>query len=507
MYNSKTFLGIDISSEKINLALLRQTKNKINLIKTVSVPTPPEAIVNGDIKDAAVLARVIKEAKNHNKIRTKEAVISLVAKDTLIQIIDLPKDITGNISQYIRNQVKHCAYLPGKDIAFDYCGLPSPGKTNSRRVFVVATKNEKLLELTNALNQVGINIQAIEPSVIAVVRSIYEKRISKEYDSNVLIATTRDNTVTLCVFRNQTLDFIRSKDIEGISSSQQAVEQLAKEINIIIQYYEIDVLEDKADWQIIVAPQNSGPSAENIQKTLEKNITSGSIEIISPENCCQATLIVTNSSAGNISLVALGLALRPMDIPQPRLNTNLLPPETEEVKVVKKDVLITANVTAAIFILMLLTIGAMVLKLKKTNKAIAGLQQNPSLSNTSSFVGKNVKLSGEVEKLSKKLDMLNQAINSGWNLNWSLVLDDIRKKTPKLLYISQLRCDDNAKFLIKGKSLSYEAINIFVELLAESSFLDSATVTQTEKDDNVSGLISFYVDCLITQTDKPVAEN
>jgi hypothetical protein len=50
---------------------------------------------------------------------------------------------------------------------------------------------------------------------------------------------------------------------------------------------------------------------------------------------------------------------------------------------------------------------------------------------------------------------------------------------------------------LEGLTVSYEAVNLFVDLLNESNLIDSASEIETEKMDPDSGLIMYKIECAL----------
>lgn len=489
---NKVSLGIDITADRINLALLQQTRDGIKLLKTASGPVPTGAISQGNVKVPVALANAIKELQMSNKMRAGQATVSLVARPVVIQIMDMPKKVPGNIGLYVQNEVKHCAILPNKNIAVDYCGIPSSGRSGSGRVFVVATENEKIVEMIRALTQAGLNIQAVEPAIIACARALYAKKIEKNFDSNVLIATIRDDTMALCVFRNQSLDFIRSKQI---SQPEELCTRLAEEISAILQFYEIEVADNSGKWQFLIAPEKSGPAAQQITDFLQERFRNVPVEVSTPDTIGRDTPVVNDSDAQKTSLTALGLAMKPLNTPQPKLKINLLPAETVELSDAKKHVLITANVIGALIIVIILAVGSLSYKLKNARKKIELQKQKQASGTTEVLLKQQQVISQQCDSLSAKLDETKKVFLSCRAMNWSRILDDIRQRTPTNLCITNLLSDDNTTVMLRGQSISYEAVYLFVDMLGKSTFIESANIIGTEKDSSSGGLITYSIAC------------
>ena len=238
---AKTALGIDISGGQINLALLKRTRDGVELLKAASGPVPDGAIQNYSIEDTAAVAKAIKELKRGNKIRVRKAAVSLPAKDVLVQIMDVPKKLPTNIGQYVQNEVKHYVILPGKEIALDFCGTGSAGQKRNR-LFVAAADGGKVGRFVKVCGQAGLNVVAIEPPMLAYARALYDKTIAGRFDCNVLIAILGGGVLTLCVFRRHAIDFVRTKNISKEKAKPNELCQwLAEQINAIIQFYDVEV--------------------------------------------------------------------------------------------------------------------------------------------------------------------------------------------------------------------------------------------------------------------------
>ena len=518
----KTVLGVDISGERIELALLKETREGVKLLKSASEPVPEGAISQGNVKDPVLLAKAIKALRSRCKIGPRRTVVSLFAQPVFAQIMELPENLPANIGQYVQKEVKHCAVLPRKNISLDYCGVSSSPKSTGKRVFVVAVENERMFALLRALNDAGLNVEAIEPAELACARAIYGKKIVNSFDFNVLIALIENSEVILSVFRNQTLDFVRTRDIgEDICQSEQGLERFAEEIGAIIQYYDMEIGDRVQSWRLITVLRQDGQRADGIGDFLRGKFKSSEVEVVSSANISENTPVVTcasprdssrramESDTSRASVVAAGLAMRLLDVPQPKVKINLLPPESAEVKAVKQHVLITANIIAVILAVMILTVGVLSAALNKKSETIAQLKEDQSQLDTRALLFEQKRVNEQAEGLREKLEKLNGILRSGQVGDWNLILDDIRQATPRSLWITSLTSGRQSKVFIKGRSVSYEAVRLFVDMLGKSEYIASADLVGAEKDPapaagaGAGGLISYSIDCSLAPLGVP----
>ena len=359
MISFRTALGIDISDGRINLALLGKDANGVKLLKAASGPVPDGAIKNGNIEDPKALTKAIKKLKAKNRIHSHRTSLSLVANPTLMQILDLPKDSRGNIRQFVHEQVKHYAMLPINKAAVDFCGIKASAKSGSRRALVVATDGQKVTAAARTMNREGLNVDAIEPHWMAYTRACYAKKITKSFDTNLLFATVYNGSVTLYLFKNQTLDFIRTKPIvSDILRSEKFFEWLMEEINAVIKFYELEVSGKCNKWQVTLVADICDKSVDEKTKLLRAKFNSSvELEVRTPENAYLDTAVAEANYENKPSAVAVGLAMKLLNVPGCPLSINLLPAELARAKLVEKQVLIIANLAAVTIFLIILSIS------------------------------------------------------------------------------------------------------------------------------------------------------
>jgi len=494
---AQTALGIDISQDLINLALLRKDKDGVQLLKAASAPVPDGAIKNGSIEDSAMLFKAVRELKNRNKIRAGQAAVSLLARPVLLQIIDMPKLLPTNIGQFVQNEVKHCVALSGKEIAFDFCGIGSAGRDGTSRLFVVAADAQKVADLARASNQAHLNVAAIEPPLLAYARAFYDKKIAGKFDCNSLLAILQGSTLTLCVFKKQTLDFVRTKHISKEKTEPEGLCQwLADQINAIIQFYQVEVPDSPGKWEVTVVA-DSIQLPKDTEESLKAKVPATNLQVRTHENAWQDTPVGQNDSPDRPSAVAIGLAMKLLGIDGSNLRINLLPPEAAEVKTLRKDLLITANIAASLFVLMIFAVGALAVMTDKVNEKIARKKQTQSLRDAYALFREQTLVEKQIKQLSDRPDLLSSIANSRPDVDWAGLLNDIRKATPKTSRITDLLSKSHSKMSLKGLAMSYEVVHLFVEMLNKSEYIESAALLETEKDDGEGGLVRYSINCAL----------
>jgi len=510
---TKTALGIDISCSRISMALLRKDKDGLKLLKSADCPVPEGAINNGNIEDPLALAKEIKQLKVKNKIHAPDILLSPVINPILMQILDLPQDVSGNVRQFVYDESKRFALLSMKDIEVDYCGIKSSGKTSNRRVFVAATEVQKIAELVVALNKMGLKVKGVEPFQIAYLRACYTKQIAGLSDRNLLFAIIRNNIFTLCVFKNQNIDFVQVKQLKlDETGPDDFFNFIVENINAVLKFYEMKIHDKCSEWQVnLVVDTTNNLIKEQIEKLAVKHNDENSsynlwqtfkpleLKVRWLQDAYVDTPVTGMEHNCKPSIVAVGLAMKPLDSSDCSLNIDLLPEGLTDIEPAKKYTFIIANIAAVIFLLVILAVGFFSMRTKDFEEAIQKKQQAYFGCDIQALLDEQVLLKEQIGDISGNLDNMSNILNDNSFIRWDDVLDEIRSATPQPVRITHLSSEDELKVNLKGQAFSYESVRFFVQMLNESEYMKSASLIGTEKDGTPGGLIMYSINCLLTE--------
>lgn len=488
----KNSLGIYISDSHINAALITEENGQVKLLEVADAPVPDGVMIDGNIEDPVALAKAIKTLLADKKIKSNQAIVSLVAKPVLGQIIDLPEEIPDNLSQFVQSEIKHSPVLSGKESLYDFYGIAPLGQDQRGRLFVAATDREKIVNLVKAFRLAQIEPVAVELSVIASIRAIFTAQISNKYNSNILVTFLHSSILTVCVFRKDELDFVRSIDLGAdVEDIDKCIIRCEDEISTIIQYYDVEI-DDDADnsWELVVLFDKPDLDDQHIKESLGRSFKCD-LHVCSASTMYPDAPSEINDSINNSSVTAVGLAMKPLDVPQPGLNIQLMPPEAEDVRATKKFLLITAQITAVVIFIIFMAGLVVRIKLGKTKRALAESKLDPS-TNIEMLVDKQESINEQIALLTEKSTEINANFEDQPNIQWDQILREIQRKIPQAICLNRLTSSDDVNLVFKGSALSFKAIHVFNRLLDQSKFFASATVTKTNKD-NDEGLITFSI--------------
>ncbi len=490
----KTTLNVDISDGRINMALLRQSAKGLELLKAASVAVPDGAITDGNIENPAKLAKAIKELRTRNKIRTRKAAVSLFSWPEVLQIVDMPKEKRANIGQFVRNELKSYVMLSGIEFASDFCRTGS-GQGLGSRLLAAATDGQNVEMLARTSNMAGLHVRVIEPPLLSYIRALYANKIEGKFDCDVLIAILHDGVLRLSVFRKQILDFVR---IEKISEEQSRPDELSRclveKINEIIRSYDVDVEDSSGKWEVTVIADGM-ELPPSFDESLKTEIKSENIQVRTGQSTLQDTQVAKDNGTEKASTIAIGLALGLLNQNDNSLRINLVPPESAEVRSVKKQLFVTAAIIAALPLFMVLTGTGLSLTANNVKREIAQKKQTDQSQKTDALLKEQELLDRQIKQISEIPAQLSSILGTRPSIDWANILEDIRKLTPKNIRIINLYSRDSSRMYLEGMAISYETIHLFVKMLNNSDHINSASLTETTKEDKTDGFIMYTIDC------------
>jgi Tfp pilus assembly protein PilN len=151
---------------------------------------------------------------------------------------------------------------------------------------------------------------------------------------------------------------------------------------------------------------------------------------------------------------------------------------------------------------MVLAAGGLGLMAKKVNRIIAHKEQTELPQDTYTLLRELESLDKQIGLLSQIPTRLKGILDSRYSIDWAVILENIRKLTPRAVRITSLYNNGDNKMRLEGHALSYEAVHLFVKMLNNSNCVSSASLAETVKKEEAGGLVVYTIDCVLIQEKK-----
>lgn len=169
----KEVVGIDIGSNSIKLAELKETKKGYQLKSIGETLLPPEAIVNKVITNRDAVSEAIYSLIEELRVKTKNAVISISGHSVIIKKVSIPKMSEKELREAVPWELEQ--YIPQsiEDVSYDFQILPGQTPEGNMDVLIVAAKKDITNDYIYVVNQAGLNPVVVDVDVFAL-ENMYE---------------------------------------------------------------------------------------------------------------------------------------------------------------------------------------------------------------------------------------------------------------------------------------------------------------------------------------------
>ena len=193
-------IGIEINSQKINIAQISKQGQQYKLIKNVSADIPSGVYEDGQIVDSLTLSELIKDTLKANKITAKQVSTAVPMREAIIRVIPVPAELDEAELKDMVLVHEAGMYLPypREEVDLDYAKLGyfmDEDGIEKVNVLLVATRKEITDLYTEIFEQAELEVRVLEINSFALIRTIREQlRQFGSKEAVVLVDLEFDNT-------------------------------------------------------------------------------------------------------------------------------------------------------------------------------------------------------------------------------------------------------------------------------------------------------------------------
>jgi type IV pilus assembly protein PilM len=225
--NKSQGIGLEIASDRLNLAQLTKQGQGNKLVKFCTADLPEGVFEEGKIVDSPTLASLIQEMLTENKIKAKRVATAVPMREAIIRIVPLPAELSDAEMRDLILNTEASLYLPypREEVDLDYQKLgffEDEDGIEKVQVLLVATRKEITDAYLDTFQQVGLQLDVVEINSFALIRTIREQlRQFGSKEAVVLIDIEFDNT-EIAIIVDGVPQFSRTVPI-GLSQMQNAL--------------------------------------------------------------------------------------------------------------------------------------------------------------------------------------------------------------------------------------------------------------------------------------------
>ena len=244
------FFALDIGTTAIRIVQLsRQQKSGVwSLVHFGYAPIDPKIAGSDAPEDQRKLGEIILTAIGQSGIKTRDVVVNIPSNKTFATVVDLPKMTPQELKTNVKYQAEQFIPMPIDEVKLDFALLgDSPKEPEKSEVLLTSVANSFNEVRLDTLETLGLNVVAMEPDSIAMLRAI----LPEGSTGSTLIFDIGDLTTDIVAVKDGAPRLVRSVPIGFQSIIKAAMQNLNIEHNQAEQFIvKFGLAKDRLEGQV-----------------------------------------------------------------------------------------------------------------------------------------------------------------------------------------------------------------------------------------------------------------
>jgi type IV pilus assembly protein PilM len=228
---SKPVIGLDIGSHAVKVVELRPGKKGPQLASLGMAALPSEAIVDGALLNASAIVEAIRGVLANNRVKAKDAVVSVSGHSVIIKKISLPAMTEEELGEQIQWEAEQYIPFDINDVNLDFQILSGEFETEGKMdVLLVAAKKEMVNDYVNVITEAGLRPTVVDVDAFAV-ETMFETNYAPTANDPVALVNIGASLININIVKNNLSAFTRDIACGG----NQYTEEIQKTLHLSFQ--------------------------------------------------------------------------------------------------------------------------------------------------------------------------------------------------------------------------------------------------------------------------------
>jgi type IV pilus assembly protein PilM len=228
-------VGVDIGSHSIKLAEIEDTTKGMILKNFGIIGLPPDAIVEGSIKEMEIVSAALRNLIQNLKVKNRNVAVSISGYSVIVKKITIPRKEERELEESIQSEAEQYIPFDINDVNLDFQVLYSgeeelgEGKETYMDVLLVAAKKDIVEEYISLLHLTELNPVILDIDAFAL-QNAFEISDHEQSGCNAMVHIGAQH-LTINVIKDGVSIFTRDSSYGG----SQITGDIQKRLNISYQ--------------------------------------------------------------------------------------------------------------------------------------------------------------------------------------------------------------------------------------------------------------------------------
>ncbi len=226
MGEGKNLVGVDIGTSSIKVCQLKDGRRGPTLVRFGYAPLPPQAIVDGQVMDAASVISTLVKVMRDTHIREREVAVSVSGQSVIIRKITVPMMTPAELREQIQWEAEQHIPFDIKDVEVDYQVLKRRPESSQMDLLLVAAKKDHINDYAALVRSAKLRPIVCDIDAFTV-QNLFEFSHGVVEDKTIALLNVGAGLASLNIMSAGVSGFTREIAAGGNSVTEQIQKQLA----------------------------------------------------------------------------------------------------------------------------------------------------------------------------------------------------------------------------------------------------------------------------------------
>ncbi len=216
-FKSDKLIGLDIGTSTIKVAELDVSKRGGTLVGFAMTPTPPQAVVGGDIINPEAIAESVSSLIRELNTKRKNIAAGLWGTSVIVKKISIPKMDEKLIGDQIRWEAEQYIPFDINEVQIEYEILKgSVRSAEAMDILLVAARSENVYKYAEIIAATGLNCSILDVGGFAL-SNCYFKNYANSESGNAILLNMGASVTNFVAIEHGEVVFCRDVPVGGLT--------------------------------------------------------------------------------------------------------------------------------------------------------------------------------------------------------------------------------------------------------------------------------------------------
>ncbi len=186
MAEGKNLVGVDIGASSIKVALLKESRKKLQIVRSGWAPLPAQTIIDGHVMNAGAVTEALAKIFHDAKISQRDVAVGVYGQSVIVRKITVPMMTPAELDEQIHWEAEQHIPFDIKLMSVDYEVLRQRPEAGQMDLMLVAAKKDEINDYASILREAKLKPIIVDINAFTI-QNIFEHQYGLPPDATIAL--------------------------------------------------------------------------------------------------------------------------------------------------------------------------------------------------------------------------------------------------------------------------------------------------------------------------------